>query len=205
LAILTKRIWKTLRKQYLPQTVFFVITIVSASLLILPLWNYVGFYAALYNFDYSPTITINTSQLDANTAQINVTLVTSNPMGYSGLRATEVTCMLEYTGEAHEVLTGVPPRYQLSYLWDLTTVGSASTQYTISPNTNTTILFQTTINPISVTGDQQTAYYDFIGYLRTQVATHGQIQWFLTCRLTLISFIGPVNENQNFNPVTTLS
>jgi hypothetical protein len=85
------------------------------------------------------------------------------------------------------------------------TVGSPSTQYTIDPKSNTTISFETTINPNAVTGDQQTTYYEFIGYLTTQTATHGQIQWSLTCRLTLVSFIGPINENQNFYPETPLS
>jgi hypothetical protein len=195
LAILTKRNWKTFRKQSLPQTIFFAITIISVGLLILPLWNYAKFYAALYDFEYTiPAITINTSQLNENIAQINFTLIFTNPTGYSGLGATSVTCELEFYGDVHYVVTGRPPQYQATTLWDLTTVGAPNQQYMIGPNSVLKILFTTTINPNSTTGDQQDAYYDFISYLRTEVAMHGQIQWSLICAVTLTSFIGSIQS-----------
>jgi hypothetical protein len=191
LAVLTKRNSKILRKQNLPQITFFTITVICAGLLVPPLWNYAEFYAALYNFEYTvPGITINASQLNTtNTAQINFTLVLTNPTSYSGLRATGVTCGLEFYGDVHYVISGIPPSYRPTTLWSLTTLGSVSQEYTIAPNSIVTIPFRTTINPNSTTGDQQDAYYEFINYLRTQVTTHGQIDWSLTCTLTLVSFM----------------
>jgi len=183
----------------LPEAVFFAVTIISAGTLILPLWNYTQFYSAWYNFSYTiPRVNINTSQLSRQTAQINLTLVATNPTGYSGLQVQSVSCVMSYNGSVHLGAEGP------TNSWELTTL-STTKPYSISPNSNTTILFDITISPNSAPPDQFDAFQQFISYLISQTPG-GQIQWSLACSLVLASFlINTPEPTMYFALVTPLS
>jgi hypothetical protein len=187
-----KRNWKRLGKQHLLEALFFAVAIIAAATLIIPLWNYNQFYSALYNFSYTiPGVTINTSQLGSDAAQINFTLIATNPTGYSGLQVQGVSCAMYYYNMG------------TASLEDLTTL-YVFRAYRIGPNSNTTILFDTTINPNNAPLDQSDDFQQFISYLISQTPS-GRIQWSLTCQLSLASFMIGSTVPANFAPVTTLS
>lgn len=187
MAILAKKNWKTLRKQDLPATLFFAITIISAATLIAPLWNYTQYYSALYNFNYTiQGITVNTSQLSAHTAQINFTLVATNPTPYSGLQVGPATCEIDFYGSVHLDISGTPTTW-----WELTMLIVPKSQ-TIGPNSKITIPFGTTINPdnTKLSSDQYAAFQEFIFDLTSTVrGGSGDITLSLTCHLELQSFM----------------
>jgi hypothetical protein len=197
LAILTKRNWRKLRKQDLPATAFFAVAIVAAAMLIGPLWNYTQYYSALWNFSYNiPGITVSTSQLSAQTAQINFTVIGTNPTRYSGLQVGSVNCIISYYGSLHLGSAG-PTNW-----WELTTVYSTK-RLAIGPNSNVTIFFEITIDPSSAPPGQFDAFQQFINYLTSQVPG-GQVQWSLSCNLGLDSFMGISVVSSSFAPITPL-
>jgi hypothetical protein len=185
-----KKNWKRLRKQDLPQTVFFAITIISAGLVVLPLWNYTKYYVALGNFDYTLTnVTFYAEPLYPPTStivKINITLTASNPTDYSGLQVSTVTCFLEYYGE-----------YDIAQ--ELTSATSPPQSYSIRPNANTTIMIET-----SFSGNSGTNALDFINYLETLSKEGGaaQIVWSINCRLFLTTFENTYSIPKSFSPVT---
>ena len=198
------------RKQELPTTVFFAVTIVSAGLLILPMWNYFKFYSALYNFDYIvKNVTIDTTQITVtNHAVVNITLLATNPTDYSGLQVSYVACGLKYWGDSHQVSVPTSGRsMELIWTnwWDLK--GGSTTQwYSIEPNGNRTILLQVFVSPNSGSQGEQQNAWDFMNYLETaRAAKQRQILWSLSCVLTLNSFLGSFDRNKDFTPVTPLS
>jgi hypothetical protein len=189
LAILRKKNPKKLIKQHFLETVFFGITIICAVTLIVPLWNYTQLYNALYNFTFTiPRVNINTSQLNsAYTAQINFTIIATNPTGYSGLRMGEVSCSLGYYGTVGGITNW----------WPLTTLHTTE-WYTLGSNSNITIPFDTTIS------GQVGAFQGFIIYLMSQVPS-GQISWQLTCGMVVTSFLANSPLTEYFQLVTPLS
>lgn len=178
-----KRSRKTVRKQDLPATIFFAITIISAATLIAPLWNYTQYYSAVYNFKYTiPEIAVNTSQLSAHIAQINFTFLATNPTPYSGLQVGPANCKIDFYGSVH-LVNGQPTTW-----WELTILYVTKT-HAIGPNSNITIPFDTQINPDNAKSyDQYAAFQEFINYLTSQVPSR-QITLFLTCHLGLDSFM----------------
>jgi len=185
LAILARSNLKMLRKQDLPATLFFAITIISAATLIVPLWNYTQYYSALYNFNYTiQGITVNTSQLSARMAQINFTLVATNPTPYSGLQVGPAQCEIDFFGSIHPDTNGQPTTY-----WELTKLYNTTT-CPIGPNSNLTIPFGTTINPdnTKLSSDQYAAFQEFMNYL-TSLDPKGEITLVLICHLGLQSFM----------------
>ena len=203
-----KQIWKRLRKQDLPQTIFFIIMIVSAGLVVLPLWNYTKYYLALSDFNYTLTkITLYTSHLFPPTsgiAKINITLTASNPTDYSGLQIGTAWCDLEYYGDYHEVALppaslGQQPTFVNTNVWDLGSVSSPPTQsHPIGPHTNTEILIETSINGSSGTG--ALAFISYLESLSTESAP--QVDWSISCTLSLQTFQGSVARTGSFSPVT---
>lgn len=180
---MTGKSWKTLKKRDLPATIFFAITIISAATLIVPLWNYIQYYSAVYDFSYTiPGIALNTSQLNAHIAQINFTFVATNPTSYSGLQVGPASCEIDFIGSVH-LVDGQPSNY-----WVLTTLYVTKTR-SIGPNSNMTIPFDIQINPDNTkSNDQYVAFQEFINYL-TSEGPGGQITLFLTCHLGLDSFM----------------
>ena len=203
-----KQIRKRLRKQDLPQTIFFAITIISAGLVVLPLWNYTQYYLALSNFDYTLTkVTLSTDQLFPPTSaivKINITLTVSNPTDYSGLRISSVACVLDYYGDYRLVeeppaTLGEQPGWVYTNVWDLTTASTPPAQsYSIGPHENKTILIET-----SISGTSGTNALDFISYLESlSQESAPQIDWSITCGLSLSTFQGNVGRPGSFSPVT---
>jgi ABC-type glycerol-3-phosphate transport system substrate-binding protein len=209
LDILKKRSWKRFRKQDLPQTFFLAITLVSAGLLILPLWNYTKYYNAITDFGYTiPTVALDTSQLKtANLTVVNIPMRITNPTSYSGLTVTDVTCTLQWIGPEHEIYVQQGSSQFSPWAWVNTTLwnlppGRVTGEFQVPPNSNTTITIRISITPnTSNQNDQQNAY-DFIDYLET---SPGQIQWYLSCTLGLESFMSGFQIYNQFTPVTQLS
>lgn len=206
MAILTKRKWKTLIKEDLPQTVFLAITIISASSIILPMWNYTKFYTAFNNFNYTLSkATIYTSNINVPsnvTAQINITLLVTNPTDYSGLRIGTVGCDLYYYGNSHTVWVGTamgPGHYNVTNWWILTSASTPKPLGPIGPNSNMTILIEISITPDYGKPDyQQNA--DFLNYLLTKPPP---IEWSIDCHLPLSTFLGTSEVSNTFYPVFT--
>jgi hypothetical protein len=207
LAILTKRNWKKFRRQHLPQTVFFAIAIISASLIILPLWNYTKYYIALNNFDFTlskATMYASNVNVPTNaTAKIDITLLVTNPTDYSGLRVGTVGCDLQYYGPTHvitQIIHGVVYSYSTP-LWDLTSLSVRPSSEIIEPDSNRTILIEAFIKPNydSPNGPQQSVV-DFITYLETKP---GEIKWSISFEMPLNSFIGSYELTKTFDNVVT--
>lgn len=221
---MTKKNWKMLRKENLPQTIFYAITIISAGLVVPPLWNYTRFYIALNNFDYSlSNATIYTSQIkvpNSAQAQINITLIATNPIDYSGLRTGTIGCALMYLGDSHTIYVAPdsPLRYlasQTIYLssgrtagylivtnwWLLATPNVPQQSGPIGPNSKRTISIE-----ISITLDYGNTDYrqnvDFINHLRTMP---NEIEWTLNCHLPLIAFLGTFDVPRTFQVTTPLN
>lgn len=204
-----KQDWKRLRKQDLPQTVFFAIMIISAGLVVLPMWNYTKYYLALNNFDYTLTkVAIHTNQLYPPTstiAKINITFTASNPTDYSGLQISTVGYDLEYYGDYH--LVELPPvtlggqiGWMNTSMWELTSASTPPTQlYSIGPHTNTAIVIET-----SISGNSGKNALDFITYLESlsKGSEPNQIHWSINCRLDLNTFLGTFARPKSFSPVT---
>lgn len=191
----------------MPQTVFFAITIITAGLIVVPLWNYTKFYVALNNFDYTLTsVTIHTSQITVPTsalAKINVTLTATNPTDYSGLHIGTVGCDLQYVGPDHQVWVPTARgkgHYETTYWW-LLTQGTAQAPGPLRPNSNMTILIQ-----ISIRLDYNKPDYqqnsDFINYLRTSPT---EIKWYIGCDLPLNSFLGAFGVARGFSVSSPLN
>jgi hypothetical protein len=195
---MTKRNWKKLRKQNLPATIFLAITIISAATLIAPLRNYTQYYSALWNFSYTiPGITVSTNQLSAQKTQINFTIIATNPTGYSGLQIGAATCTISYNGSLHYGSTGT------TTWWELT-IAYNTRWYPIGPNSNVTIPFEITIDLNSAPPSQFDAFQQFVSYLTSQIPG-GQIQWSLSCSLSINSFMVNSGVPQSFMLVTPLS
>jgi len=211
LAILKKQDWKRIRKQNLPQTIFLAITIISAGLTVLPILNYTKYYLALANFNFTVTnVTMSTNQLytPANAiVKINITLTASNPTDYSGLVVADVGCVLSYNGSYHTVTLppvslGQQPTYVYTNLWQLESVTTPMTRtYPLRPNSNTTILIET-----SIAGNSDQNAADFVNYLESlEGSGSNQIDWSISCRLGLITFLNTYAEGPAyFSPITPL-
>jgi hypothetical protein len=195
LAILKEKNLKRLLGQHLLETVFLGITIISVGVLIVPLWNYTQFCNALYDFSYTiPAISMNASQLTTQqTVQINFTLIATNPTPYSGLTVSSINCEIDYNGTVG-LQTG---------WWVLTTL-YITKSYTIGSNSNTAILFNTTINPKRAAQSQFVDFNNFIDYLMSG-GNNGQVEWGLDCRLSLASFLSGSSITQYFMFETSLS
>lgn len=195
---------KIVKRFGVPATVFFAISIISVGSLVLPLWNYAKFYSALWGFDFSLlSVTIDASQIKvANRAQVNVTLLVTNPTDYSGLTVSSAKCVLKYYGDGHEVLEpiGGSPLVKPVWTnwWDLKT-GIDSQRRSIGPNSNSTVLLEFSINPNSGSQGEQQDAWDFIEHLATNP---GQITWSLGCSLTLSTFLGSFDRTNYFSYVT---
>ena len=208
MAILKKKDWKRLRKQDLPQTIFLVIMIISAGLIVLPMWNYTKYYLALSNFDYNITkVAISTNQLyppTSTTAKINITLTASNPTDYSGLQVATVGFDIEYYGDYHWVelpptSLGQQPVPEYTNVWDLASTTTPPAQsYSIGPNANVTILIET-----SIIGNSSTNALEFISYLELLKGNgSNQIDWSIFCHLDLTTFLNTFSLSESFSPVT---
>ena len=220
---MTKKNWKMLKKENLPQTVFYAITIISAGLVVFPLWNYTRFYIALNNFDYTlSNATLYTSRITVpNSAQarINVTLVANNPIDYSGLHIGTAGCALIYRAESHTIW--VAPGSPLGNLasqtisvdtkhgrvlivtnwWMLTSINTPQPCGPIGPNSKRTILLEVSIMLDYGKPDyQQNA--DFINYLRTMP---NEVEWSINCHLPLVAFLGTFDVPRTFRVSTPLN
>jgi hypothetical protein len=199
------------RKQDLPLSAFFAITIISVALLVLPMWNYSMFYLAWSRIDYTVSnIDINATQVNVASSPasllVKITLLVTNPTGYSGLKVGYATCDLEYYGPDHLVpviVGGIPTGGWIpTTLWNLK-VGSDPQWYQLGPNTNRTILLEIYINPNSGSSSDQQNAVDFLAYLGSKP---GNIAWFLDCDLSVNSFLGELDAGSKyFTPITSLS
>jgi len=174
-------------KQGLTVRIFFVIAIISAGSVILPLWNYSRFYLAWSRFDYVvEDVAVNATQaIETNRAQVNVTFLVTNPTDYSGLSVIHLSCDLEYLWTYHS--TSIYPSAPMTPWWDLRTILDTQT-YPLRPNSQITISLTLLINPIVGSSTYQSDS-NFISFLGTE-SGNGNIQWFLGCDLVAGTFLG---------------
>lgn len=199
---------KTIKKLGVPTAVFFAITLISVGSLVLPLWNYTRFYLALWNFDYlASSVTVDRSQINATRAMVNVTFLIMNPTDYSGLQVASISCRLQYLQPNHGHFVIETTGYRASqqrwtYWWNLR-VASTTQSSSVGSNTEFPISIVFVANPYSSPQSDQQNAYDFISYLEAPATQ--QIQWSLTCVLTLSTFIGSFDRTNGFEPITILS
>jgi hypothetical protein len=192
-------------KRDLPLHAFFAITIISAGLLVLPMWNYSMFYLAWSRIDYNVSkVAINATQVSVTSnLAVNITFLVTNPTDYSGLRVGYATCNLQYFDGEHQVpvIVGGRPTGQwvLSNLSDLK-IGSDPQWYQIDPNGNRTISFAVIINANSGNSYQQQYALDFLVYLGNKP---NKIEWFLSCDLYVNSFLGNLDAGQKYFQLET--
>lgn len=208
--VLTTWARKTIKKLGAPTAVFFAIMIISVGFSVVPLWNYTRFYLALWNFDYTvSSVTVDRSQINATNinAVVYVNFNITNPTDYSGLQVAQISCRLQYLRPVgHYVVENAGYRSSTqvwTYWWDLG-VKSTNQRYPIGSNTKLIISLELFVNPYSGSQSDKQIAWDFINHLRTP--TTQEIQWSLTCLLTLSTFIGSFQRGPNdFEPLTTLS
>jgi len=190
---LTKPILRRLRKQDVPITIFFCITIISVGLIILPIWNYISFYRALGEFDfYASQVTLFTSQINNPSvaqAMVNVTILIINPTSYSGLKVSSILFTLYYIGPT-ETVTGFEGR---SYSTDVYLLANAGMNkwVSIGPYSNKTIPFDFSF---SANGPNNGAATTFLSYLANNPS---QVQWIVSCNVFLNSFLSNPEISNN--------
>jgi hypothetical protein len=196
----------------LPVRVFFAIAIISAFTLVVPVWNYSKFYIAWNRLDYTvaKVTIVNASQaILTNKAQINVTLLVTNPTDYSGLNVVYITCDVEYLWINHTVYQMINTFYvipTISPLWDLNSVKDGQT-HPLGPNSQITIPLTLSLSTTGGSAADQDVARSFISFLKSKQAERPtQIQWFLSCDLVAGTFLGNIDVGSKyFQSATPLS
>jgi hypothetical protein len=173
------------------------------------MWNYTRFYLAMVDFDYELSkVTVgegNTINLNhLKNIQINVMLHVINPTDYSGFEVSSIECALDYMDGPREIIVreGRMTRVKTVYDWDLKFGSYPARNRRLAPYANETISLLFIIDSNSGSSVEQENARFFMDFLGTKPA---QIEWFLTCRLVLVSFMDGSDVMRYFSYSTQMS
>jgi len=188
-----------------PETVFFVVMVVSVGFLVYPLWNYTQFYLALWNFGCAVSnLTIDINQI--TNIQIAIEFLIMNPTDYSGLGLTSINCGLEYIDGMHLVFDPTLAghwggNWRPSNVWELK-AQYISYKRPIAAHANDTVALTSIINPHAGNTFEQNNAWSFIGFLETQPDL---IEWKLNCCFIISSFLGSFEVWRYLSYVTPMT